>query len=68
VTVVAVVNSADDDENAPKLKKGFAEGKYWSVHQGNYYTLRGGTVETHDDQHLQSLSMLGGAKSLSGGT
>lgn len=63
--VVTVVNSADYDENAPKLmKKGFVEGK-WSVHQGNYYTLRGGTVETHDDQHLQSLSTLGGAKSVS---
>jgi len=58
VLVVAVVDSA---ENAPKLKKGFAEEK-WNVHEGDY-TLQEGARELHDDQYLESLSMLGGAKS-----
>lgn len=58
--VAAVVGSAD--ENAPKLKDGFAEERR-NVDEGNY-TLRGGTREVHHhDQNLQSLSMLGGAKS-----
>jgi len=58
VLAMAVVDSA---ENAPKPKKGFGEEK-GNVHEGNY-TLRGGTLEPHHDQNLQSLSMLGGAKS-----